>query len=48
MATIHELSEADLLRIFLSLFITQQDVTDYAAGTSVLGKLRTVNDINTV
>lgn len=47
MASLNNLSEADLLRILLSMFITQDDIDDYAAGTSILGKLRTVDDINT-
>lgn len=48
MADIFDLSEADLLKMLLLMFITQQDVDDYAAGVSLIGRLRTVNDINTV
>lgn len=48
MASLNNLSESDLLRLLVSMLVTQQDVDDYAAGVATIGRLRTVNDINTV
>jgi hypothetical protein len=48
MPNISGLSSEDIADLLVQMFITQQDIDDYKAGVSVLGRLRTVNDINTV